>query len=64
MIIISGEPIKKAKDRFIETESRMVITRDDGGEGELVFNGDRFLWEDNKKFWRWMLDGIGWMVAQ
>ena len=64
MIIISGEPIKKAKDRFIETESRMVITGDDGGEGELVFNGDRFLWEDNKKFWRWMLDGIGWMVAQ
>ena len=64
MIIISGEPIKKAKDRFIETESSKVITRDDGGEGELVFIGDRFLWEDNKKFWRWMLDGIGWMVAQ
>lgn len=41
MIIISGEPIKKAKDRFIETESGMVITRDDGGDGELAFNGDR-----------------------
>ena len=64
MIIIPVEAIKKAKDKFIETESRMVIARDDEGEGELAFNGDRFLWEDNKKFWRWKLDGIGWMVAQ
>ena len=48
MIIIPVEAIKKAKDKFIETESRRVIARDDGGDRELAFNGDRFLWEDNK----------------
>ena len=40
--------------RFIETESRVVVSRAGGREnGKILFNGYRVsLWKDEKKFWR------------
>lgn len=39
---------------FIETESRVVVSRAGGREnGKILFNGYRVsLWKDEKKFWR------------
>ena len=40
--------------RFIETESRLVVSRTGGREkGEILLNGYRVsLWKDEKEFWR------------
>lgn len=49
MIMTFTETIKKAKDRFIETESGLVIARDLAGRRELVSNAHRAsIWEDKK----------------
>ena len=40
--------------RFIETESRMVVTRDweKNGNGDLLFNEHRVSVGEGEKFWR------------
>lgn len=59
MIMTFTETIKKAKDKFIETESGLVIARDLAGGRELVFNAHRVsIWEDKKSsadgYWGWL----------
>ena len=52
---------KKYFDKFIETESRMVVAGGWGvGGGGLLFNGCRVSVLQDEEFWRWM----GVMAAQ
>ena len=46
----------KHLDKFIETESRTVVTRSwkEGGHGEFLFNEYKVSISADEKFWRWL----------